>query len=114
MADIVEQLRHYGNQMAPSGLGGSGFALSPNRAPLLKEAAAEIERLRDALKGTTFIVTQAGAEIRMLTAAMRDACDLLAEREHGNPARSPGHNARLRLEAALGHPAEAGNAGERS
>jgi hypothetical protein len=29
------------------------------------------------------------------------ACDLLAERKYGNPARSPAHNARLVLEAAL-------------
>lgn len=30
-----------------------------------------------------------------------EACDLLAERKQGNPARSAGHNARLALEAAL-------------
>lgn len=34
-------------------------------------------------------------------AAMIEACDLLAEKRHGNPARSPGHNARLCLESAL-------------
>lgn len=33
--------------------------------------------------------------------AMQGACDLLAERTYGNAARSPGHNARLELEAAL-------------
>jgi hypothetical protein len=33
--------------------------------------------------------------------AMREAIDLLAERKHGNAARSQGHNARLVLEAAL-------------
>lgn len=43
-----------------------------------------------------------------LKAAMREACDLLAERRHGNPARSAGHNARLCLESALaGHPTDA-------
>lgn len=33
--------------------------------------------------------------------AMKEACDLLAERTYGSPARSPAHNARLRLESAL-------------
>ena len=37
----------------------------------------------------------------VLETAIKTACDLLAERMHGNPARSPGHNARLELEAAL-------------
>jgi hypothetical protein len=36
-----------------------------------------------------------------LMSAMREACDLLAERTYGSPARSPGHNARLTLEATL-------------
>lgn len=40
-------------------------------------------------------------EIGRLRSIIQDACDLLAERTHGNPARSPGHNARLCLEAAL-------------
>jgi hypothetical protein len=40
-------------------------------------------------------------EREALRAAMREACDLLAERQHGNPARSAGHNARLCLESAL-------------
>lgn len=40
-------------------------------------------------------------QIARLKVAMQEACDLLAERTHGNPARSAGHNARLRLEAAL-------------
>ncbi|UGY15255.1 hypothetical protein HAP48_0043140 [Bradyrhizobium septentrionale] len=39
------------------------------------------------------------------TSKLRDsiveACDLLAERKYGSPARSPGHNARLLLERAL-------------
>jgi hypothetical protein len=37
-------------------------------------------------------------ELRLLIV---EACDLLAERKHGNPARSLGHNARLALEGAL-------------
>lgn len=40
--------------------------------------------------------------IAKLRAAVQEACDLLAERKYGNDARSPGHNARLVLEAALG------------
>lgn len=39
--------------------------------------------------------------INQLGSAMQKACELLAERIHGSPARSPGHNARLELEAAL-------------
>ena len=31
-----------------------------------------------------------------------EACDLLMERTHGSPARSPSHNARLKLHALLG------------
>ena len=37
---------------------------------------------------------------RMREAAI-EACDLLAERIYGSPARSPGHNARVILESAL-------------
>lgn len=40
-------------------------------------------------------------ENKRLRDAMTEACDLLAERKYGSPARSPGHNARLCLEAAL-------------
>lgn len=36
-----------------------------------------------------------------LRAAMKEACDLLEEKTYSSPARSAGHNARLRLEAAL-------------
>ena len=36
-----------------------------------------------------------------LVGAVTAACDLLAERTQGSPARSPGHNARLLLEEAL-------------
>ena len=40
-------------------------------------------------------------EIKRLRDVMQEACDLLAERKQGSPARSAGHNARLVLEAAL-------------
>lgn len=40
-------------------------------------------------------------EAVVLRATMQKACDLLAERKYGNPARSAGHNARLCLEGAL-------------
>lgn len=42
-----------------------------------------------------------GAEIGRLRTAMQEACDLLTERKQGSHARSPGHNARLVLEAAI-------------
>ncbi len=47
------------------------------------------------------LAKRAADEIERLQTAMRDACDLLAERTQGNAARSPAHNARLRLEASL-------------
>lgn len=39
-------------------------------------------------------------KIERLRVAMTEACDLLAGRTQGSAARSPGHNARLLLEAA--------------
>jgi hypothetical protein len=44
---------------------------------------------------------EAAAHIEQLHIAIKEACDLLAERTYGNEARSPGHNARLKLEAAV-------------
>lgn len=44
---------------------------------------------------------EAAAHIESLHIAIKEACDLLAERSYGNPARSPGHNARIRLEAVM-------------
>lgn len=41
------------------------------------------------------------AEIDHLRTAMGSACDLLAERKFGSPARSPAHNARVVMEYAL-------------
>lgn len=41
------------------------------------------------------------ARINVLYAAMKEACDLLTERKQGGHARSPNHNARLVLEAAI-------------
>jgi len=46
-------------------------------------------------------VVGAKEQIERLRVAMREACNLLAERTYGNAARSPGHNARLCLESAL-------------
>lgn len=37
----------------------------------------------------------------LLRVTMQEACDLLAERTQGSPARSAGHNARVRLESGL-------------
>ncbi|WP_449044169.1 hypothetical protein [Paracoccus versutus] len=44
---------------------------------------------------------QPEGQVQRLSDAIRQACDLLAERKYGSPARSPAHNARLVLEAAL-------------
>jgi hypothetical protein len=44
-----------------------------------------------------------------LRVAMARAIDLLTERTYGSPARSPGHNARLVLEAALAAPVASTN-----
>ncbi len=46
MTVIVEQLKHFASKMKPSGLGGGGYALSWEKAPMLEQAAAEIERLQ--------------------------------------------------------------------
>jgi hypothetical protein len=40
-------------------------------------------------------------DLDRLRTAAKEACDLLAERKHGSPARSPGHNARRLLECTL-------------
>ncbi len=37
----------------------------------------------------------------LLRVTMQEACDLLSERTQGSPARSAGHNARVRLESGL-------------
>lgn len=50
---------------------------------------AESEGVREALLSS------------LLVEAAKHACDLLAERTYGSHARSPGHNARLVLEAAI-------------
>jgi len=41
------------------------------------------------------------AELQRLRGAMKEASDLLAERVYGSPARSPAHNARVVMEAAI-------------
>lgn len=46
-------------------------------------------------------LAERGEALEKLKSAMQEACDLLAERTYGNSARSPGHNARLRLETAI-------------
>jgi hypothetical protein len=59
---------------------------------------AEVTRLRAAPQ-----TSKESDEVLRLRAAMDYACDLLAERTYGSPARSPAHNARLHLEGALAH-----------
>jgi hypothetical protein len=76
---------------------------------------AEIDRLRETLEtlnkecghwfslfeGVTSMREVDTAKNDRLRAAMTEAVDLLLERTYGSPARSPGHNARLVLQAAL-------------
>lgn len=65
-------------------------------------AALANNTTKEALCRSFLTGLQGSAEqITKLRAAMQEACDLLAERKHGSPARSPGHNARLCLEWAL-------------
>jgi hypothetical protein len=68
-----------------------------------KQMISEHRRRHNVMAGHYWVelAEQMGAEIERLRAAMQDACELLAERTQGSGARSPGHNARLRLEAAL-------------
>ena len=65
-----------------------------NTAPTVNDMAFMV-----AAQPTTILAL--AARVRADGEAMREACDLLAERIHGNPARSAGHNARLCLESAL-------------
>lgn len=55
---------------------------------------------------------QPEGQAQRLSEAIRQACDLLAERSYGSPARSPAHNARLVLEAALAHATPTAQEGE--
>ncbi|KGT79307.1 hypothetical protein MA20_12895 [Bradyrhizobium japonicum] len=56
---------------------------------------------RSAANGVADQLSIAEADREIMRQAMLEACDLLAERKYGSPARSPGHNARLVLERAL-------------
>lgn len=63
---------------------------------LLRAAVDELQTTADNLANQWMDATIAAQQRRE---AMEKACDLLAERTHGNPARSPAHNARLVLES---------------
>jgi hypothetical protein len=68
---------------------------------------SSLNRLLDAAR------SHESERVKGLVEAAQLACDLLAERTYGSAARSPGHNARLALEAALSAiPGEAVLAGE--
>lgn len=64
-------------------------------------AMREIDRLRSDISDYAAATTAANAEIERLRAAISEARTLLLEWKYGNLARSPGHNARLVLDAAL-------------
>lgn len=72
-------------------------AMQADQAELLDE----IDRLRSDISNYAAATTEANAEINRLRSVMVDACDLLAERKHANPARSAAHNGRLILEDGL-------------
>jgi len=57
--------------------------------------------VKSTLTDASFVIMNAATDSDKTRGAIKEACDLLAERTYGNPARSPGHNARLVLEAAL-------------
>ena len=83
-----------------------GFNDPPNRmmlamADAIEALSAECARLRAGEGEAVRDVAAAMNRIEALKTAMREACDFLAERAHGSPARSPGHNARVRLESTL-------------
>ena len=82
----------------------------------VKEAVERVTaEMEDAARYESLSVAVTIADLRTLLAAlssqaevmeamaeeMRRARALLMERIHGNPARSPGHNARLAIESAL-------------
>ena len=77
-------------------------ALTPAPQPEGQDAlkiSPEYQALFDEVKQRA----QPEGQAQRLSEAIRQACDLLAERSYGSPARSPAHNARLVLEAALAH-----------
>ena len=72
----------------------AGFASSLPLAQVLDSFRTYETALRDSANSAQALADR-------YEKALREACDLLAERTYGSPARSPGHNARLTLEAAL-------------
>lgn len=73
-------------------------ALTPAPQPEGLRFSPEYQAIFDEAKARA---PQPEGKVQLLSEAIRQACDLLAERTHGSPARSPAHNARLVLEAAL-------------
>ena len=73
-----------------------------DKAELVIRLQDQVDRLRKENYDTVLGWDMEHRENDRLRAAMRKAWDLVTERTSGNPARSPGHNARLILEAALG------------
>ena len=77
-------------------------AHSPAPAPAETEedrALANFDKIKDSFFASHDVMLSAPAEgVRDL---VQHALDLLQEKVYGNPARSPGHNAQLKLKAAL-------------
>lgn len=98
------------NRMLRERLGPRGLevVMIDGRGHYVNEAVkAEIERLRADIPADVVVLRSdrenLAKRVAELVNAIREAGDLLAERTHGNGARSPGHNARLRLESVLAH-----------
>ena len=66
--------------------------------PCATELDASVQAILEIVRPTP---STASPDREEIVGVLREACDLLAERRYGSPARSPGHNARLALEGLL-------------
>ncbi len=98
-----EELRMLRERLGPQGL---EVVMIDGRGHYVNEVVKrEIDRLRADIPTDVVVLHSDRANLAKrvaeLVTAVREACDLLAERTYGNGARSPGHNARVRLESVL-------------
>lgn len=103
-AGEIERLKDENHELRIMVMGGEdapGFALSVSLKDLRDGIIDERHTMMEEVERATRRAEAAEARIAELTEALRTASDLLAERAYGSPARSPGHNARVVMEAAL-------------
>ena len=88
---------------APVDVNGEQFAYhDPNAAKRLLELRSVFDALIAASPlYTSPPATSAGVGAEEIAPLLEEARDMLMERIYGNPARSPGHNARLQIEKAI-------------